>query len=187
MKDVGDLVGASAILCVAIRSLIDLQERLDVDATTLRLTREWETAARETHDNIDDRFHDLASTGPLERPFPEVPNTANWINSWHLGAGSFGSASLYIQFSDSGNITNRVVVKDCDYNQSQKKRDMYKEDNSLWTEDRNGAKIPMEVATVFDLREKPGSEYIVKILNWRMGPQGRHLFRLYLEVSCFNR
>lgn len=38
---------------------------------------------------------------------------------------------------------------------------MYDEETSLWTQDRDRAKIPMEAATMFDLREKPGSEYVV--------------------------
>lgn len=83
VKDAGDLVGASATLCVAIRELIDLQERLDGDVTTLRLTRAWEKAAREAHDDIDDRMHDLTSTGRLERPFPD-PNPGSWSRKFRV-------------------------------------------------------------------------------------------------------
>ena len=83
MKDAGDLIGASATLCVAIRELIDLQERLDGATTTLRLTRAWEKAAREAHDDIDDRMHDLTSTGRLERPFPD-PNPGSWSRKFRV-------------------------------------------------------------------------------------------------------
>jgi hypothetical protein len=183
MKRLGDLIGASASLCVAIRRLVDLQVQLDVDATTHNLTCAWEAAAKVTHNEIDGRMLDLTNTDQLEEAFPETSNTGNWIRSWHLGSGSFGSAALYVQYSEAGDITNRVVVKDCDYNQTTQKKRMFDEDDSLWTQDRNRARIPMEVATMYDLREKPGSRYVVKILNWRMGPDGRRLFRLYLEVS----
>jgi hypothetical protein len=186
MKDLGDLIGASASLCVAIRILVDLQVRLDVDVTTRNLTFAWETAAREKHREIDGRMLDLNNTGQLEDAFPESDESrdaGNWIRSWHLGAGSFESAGLYVQYSASGNITNRIVVKDCDYNQTKQTQRIFDEHDCLWTVDRNNAKIPMEVATMYDLREKPGSEYVVKILNWRMGPEGRRLFRLYIEVS----
>jgi hypothetical protein len=186
MKDLGDLIGASASLCGAIRILVDLQVRLDVDVTTRNLTFAWETAAREKHREIDGRMLDLNNTGQLEDAFPESDESrdaGNWIRSWHLGAGSFGSAGLYVQYSASGSMTNRVVVKDCDYNQTKQTQRIFDEHHCLWTVDRNNTKIPMEVATMYDLREKPGSEYVVKILNWRMGPEGRHFFRLYIEVS----
>jgi hypothetical protein len=186
MKDLGDLIGASASLCVTIRILVDLQVRLDVDVSTRNLTFAWETAAREKHREIDGKMLDLNNTGQLEDAFPESDESrdaGNWIRSWHLGAGSFGLAGLYVHYSASGNMTNRVVVKDCDYNQTKQTQRIFDEHDCLWTMDRNNTKIPMEVATMYDLREKPGSEYVVKILNWRMGPEGRRLFRLYIEVS----
>jgi hypothetical protein len=84
-------------------------------------------------------------------------------------------------------MTNRIVVKDCDYNQTKQTQRIFDEHHCLWTVDRNNTKIPMEVATMYDLREKPGSEYVVKILNWRMGPKGGRFFRLYLEISSCTR
>jgi len=183
MKRLGDLIGASASLRLAIRRLVDLQVELDVDKTARDLTCAWEEEAKTAHNEIDGRMLDLTNTGQLEEAFPETTSTGNWIRSWHLGSGCFGSAALYVQYSDAGDITNRVVIKDCDFNQTTDTKRMWDEDESLWTQDRNRARIPMEVATMYDLREKPGSEYVCKILNWRMGPLGRCLFRLYLEVS----
>jgi hypothetical protein len=42
-------------------------------------------------------------------------------------------------------------------------------------------KVPVEVQTMSDLRGKNGSEFIVRLLNWRMAKE-RRLYRLYLEV-----
>ena len=177
----GDLSGASASLCVAITALIDVQAKRDVADAAIKLTREWYKAARGKNDEINEKMLDVTGTSRLEKAFPEP---GNWIRSRHLGAGSFGAASLYLKFSDSGNIINRVVVKDCDYDQTAEKRHLWDgvEQKSMWTTDHRGAKIPMEVATMFDLRGRIGSEYVVRILNWRMAEK-RRLFRLYLEVS----
>jgi len=41
--------------------------------------------------------------------------------------------------------------------------------------------VPVEVQTMSDLRGRNGSEFIVKLQNWRMAKE-RRLYRLYLEV-----
>ena len=86
------------------------------------------------------------------------------------------------QLADTGDIINRVVVKDCDFNQNEDTRDNWENDPSLFGQNDDGRKVPTEVLTMFDLRGKQGSEYIVKILNWRIASK-RRLYRLYLEVS----
>jgi hypothetical protein len=72
MKDLGDLIGASASLCGAIRILVDLQVRLDVDVTTRNPTFAWETAAREKQREIDGKMLDLNNTGNWKTPSPRV-------------------------------------------------------------------------------------------------------------------
>jgi hypothetical protein len=51
--------------------------------------------------------------------------------------------------------------------------------------DHRDQSIPIEVQTMSDLRGKNGSEFIVKLLNWRIAKE-RRLYRLYLEYE-FNR
>lgn len=75
--------------------------------------------------------------------------------------------------------------KDCDLDQTEVHR-KYWDDPSLWTVDAAGERIPNEVKAMFDLRGRNGSEYIVKILNWRIA-EDRLAYRLYLEVSLIDR
>jgi hypothetical protein len=179
LKTLGDLCGMSATLCMAIMSLIDLQEENVEDDEIIDLTRDWETAARETNDILNNRLEELSGTDNLE---PAIPEHGNWIGSWFLGQGSFGRASLFFELSDSGEIINRVVVKDCDFNETARSKDTWDNDPSFFSHDHTGAWVPTEAMTMFDLRGKQGSEYIVKILNWRIARK-RRLCRLYLEVS----
>ena len=182
LKTLGDLCGMSATLCMAIMNLIDLQEEEleeEEEEGIIELTREWGTAARKTNGDLNNRLEELSGTDTLESAIPQI---GNWIGSWFLGSGSFGRASMFLELSDSGDITNRVVVKDCDFNETKRNRDQWDNDPSFFSQDHTGAWIPTEVMTMFDLRGKQGSEYIVKILNWRIARK-RRLYRLYLEVS----
>jgi hypothetical protein len=182
VKALGDLSGGSSNLCAALAHLLYLQGESAEDHGIINLTRRWEAATKRINRTINARLRELTGTENLE---DAIPNVKDWIGSWYLGAGSFGRASMYAQLSDTGDIINRVVVKDCDSNQNKETRDNWKNDPSLFTPNDDGRTVPTEVLTMFDLRGKQGSEYIVKILNWRIATK-RRLYRLYLEVSSSN-
>lgn len=147
------------------------------------LISEWEHVANRTHSKIRDELRELTGTSSLEDPNPDSTNTENpWTGPWFLGFGAFGRALMYTQLSETGDIINRVVVKECDHNQTEEDRYLWDHDPSLFSRDDDGTKVPTEVVTMFDLRGKQGSGYIVKILNWRIAGR-RRLFRIYLEVS----
>jgi hypothetical protein len=179
VKALGDLSGGSSNLCAALAHLLYLQGESAEDQGIINLTRRWEAVTKRTNRKINARLRELTGTENLE---DAIPNVKDWIGSWYLGAGSFGRASMYAQLSDTGDIVNRVVVKDCDFNQNEDTRDNWENDPSLFGQNDDGRKVPTEVLTMFDLRGKQGSEYIVKILNWRIASK-RRLYRLYLEVS----
>lgn len=180
MKTLGELCGQSATLCMAIASLIYVQDTYAEDETIIELTRNWQTAAKKTNEDINKRLQELAGTETLEDDIPKNDSEL-WIGSWYLGVGSFGRASMYVQLGDPGNIINRVVVKECVFNQNERQKNTWDKDPSFFSKDHTGARVPTEVMTMFDLRGKQGSGYIVKILNWRI-TRKRRLYRLYLEV-----
>ena len=179
LKVLGAYSGESANLCLALRHLIDQQVKVGDNEMVLGLIRGWEAATKKKHTQINESLRKLTRTEDLDDP---LPKNGEWIGSWYLGAGSFGRASVYMQLDDSGNIANCVVLKEVDYNQDEDQIWTWDNDMGLFSEDHTGAKIPMEVKTMYDLRGKQGSEYIVKILNWRIARERRY-YRIYLEVS----
>lgn len=172
-----ETVRALASLNFCIGQLVAVQRQLKVEQLTIDLTEGWRVAADEEHDeamgNLDERYN-LRS---YEKPFLGQPG---WLGGWFLGEGAFGRAQLYLRQDDSGNVSNEVVVKDCDFDQDRQSR-LHWEYPSLWTTDGRGRSVPTEVKTMIDLRGRQGSEYIVKLLNWRIATE-RRLYRLYLEV-----
>ena len=174
-----DLSGRSSTLCAALAHLLHMQRKHGQDQTIINLTRDWEAAAKITHRDINERLRELTGTENLD---DAIPNEKDWIGSWHLGAGSFGRAPMDAQLSNTGSIINRVVAKECDFNRDKDTRDTWDNDPSFSSKNDNKVKVPTEVLTMFDLRGKKGSEYVVKILNWRIATK-RRLYRLYLEVS----
>lgn len=44
---------------------------------------------------------------------PDQPDGTHWQSGRLLGSGSFGSAFIWFQLDDQGNVVDRVVVKDC--------------------------------------------------------------------------
>jgi hypothetical protein len=90
MKRLGDLIGASASLCVAIRRLVDLQVQLDVDATTHNLTCAWEAAAKVTHNEIDGRMLDLTTRTNWKKPFLKLQTPATGLGPGILDLGVSG-------------------------------------------------------------------------------------------------
>jgi hypothetical protein len=178
-KIVEDISGAYSKLCAALANLRHLQEKHAVDETIVKLTRRWEDKTRRNHSAIRNRLRQQTGTEGLQHAIPE---TRDWIGPWHLGAGSFGRASMYAKLSDTGDIIDRVVVKDCDHDQNADVRETWDEGPSFFSLNDDEEEVPTEVLTMFDLKGKQGSEYIVKILNWRIASE-RRLYRLYLEVS----
>lgn len=177
-KVLGDLCEASSTLCVALAHLIYLQTLVGQDKRVIDLTCDWEVVVKQRHNEIYAEVHEVNGTSDFEYPFPN--NT--WVGSWFLGEGAFGTASMYAKLDHTGNVINRVVVKNCDLNQAEDNRDLWDNDPSFFAKDDDGKKFPLEIVTMFDLRGKQGSEYIVKILNWRIAEK-RKFYRIYLEVS----
>ena len=103
------------------------------------------------------------------------------MGSWPLGTGTFGSTHLFIRKNEHGQICNRIVIKNCDFDQSERQRRIWDHEKWFWVKDHSDQSIPIEVQTMSDLRGKNGSEFIVKLLNWRIAKE-RRLYRLYLEV-----
>jgi len=143
------------------------------------LTERWRSTVRNTsaRANRDLAIHDNLAT--YESP---LPHGDGWTGSWPLGSGSFGSAQLFVQQNTSGQICNRVVVKDCDYDRPGFYEDLWNSKRWwFWLKDLRDKDIPVEVKTMSTLRRRIGSEYVVKLLSWRIAEE-RKLYRLYLEV-----
>jgi hypothetical protein len=155
LEIIRNLSGASSNLRAALLKLLHLQAEHAVEETIVNLTRRWEAAVKQDHREIANGLRELTGTGGLQ---DAIPNTKDWVGPWHLGAGSFGSAPMYAKLSNTGDIINRVVVKDCDHNQDAHLREIWNKDPSFFPLNDAKEKVPTEVLTMFDLKGKQGSE-----------------------------
>lgn len=132
---------------------------------------------------------------PTSRSLPPQPPSASppdagWVALGPVGpAGGFAQPYLLVRQDPAANTENvsssfaqyrsrlaevaqqRVVVKDSSFNDLLQKVQMWKNRKWFWSRDRNNDLIPTEIKTMFDLRGRVGSEYIAKILSWRMSRQ----------------
>lgn len=141
---------------------------------------EWRQAANEERDKYYKVALKYTETDMLEDSNGEPKR---WVGRQTLGEGCFGQAHLYVQLDRYFGIVNRVVAKDCDLRMP-KAKGLWKSED-LWTTDTTDSdaeKVPKEVKAIYDLRGKQGSEYVVRILNWRIAEKER-FYRLHLEVS----
>lgn len=172
------IVSALAFLYIVIRKLVAAQKAHGVEDKTIKLTEAWSDAVHEANEEASDVLDQMHHVAAYEKA---IPKQSEWIGSWYLGEGAYGTVRLFRKLDDSGNILNQVVVKDCDYDQDIDSRRNWDELQWMWTTDARDNTVPIEVKTMIDLRGRRGSEYIVKLLNWRIA-EGRRLVRLYLEV-----
>lgn len=172
----------SADLSLALGALIVAQKVNNVDEESIRLTEEWQATVRAG--NI--KSHE-SSVGNEDVAGYEsaIAHGDGWVGSWPLGSGTFGRAHLFVRQSGRGQICRRLVVKDCDYESGTAQRDIWDLFDWFWVKDHRDQDIPVEVKTMSDIRGKIGSEFIVRILNWRLAKDIR-LYRIYLEVCIVN-
>ncbi|KXS99602.1 hypothetical protein AC579_5768 [Pseudocercospora musae] len=98
-----------------------------------------------------------------------------WIGPVFLGEGGHGKVSLWIKQDMAGRIVDRVTVKETvNYNSN--------DDASLgvW---KAPQPISLEVAAMYKLKHLPGSDYIVKIRNFKTKApvDGKLAYRFYAE------
>lgn len=167
---------ACVSLQIALFSLLAVEKRLTLDQETQRWASEWYTDVSE---DCKIARRDLAKIMDSGRFVDAMPTETNWTGGWSIGFGTFANVYLFVRHDENGMISNRVVAKDNYYEE----HDTWRYD-CFWTTMPNGERIPNEVKAMFDLRGKQGSEFIVKILNWRMSTAAR-FFRIYTEYLPF--
>ena len=179
------LSGARSNLYLALGALITAQKSPDsrhVDQQPIALMERWRAVVWDDLMHANDA---VAKHDRLEDYESPVPRVESWVGSWPLGSGASGTTHLFVNQNEHGQICNRVVIKNCDNDQNDYQRRLWDrrdtDNNWSWVRDHRGQKIPVEVKTMSDLRGKNGSEFIVKLLNWRIS-NARRLYRLYLEV-----
>jgi serine/threonine protein kinase len=163
-------------LYIALVTLVAVQKRIGIDHTTQARTLQWQVEVGKDCDLALDGQETLAKTYGLESAFPQG---SHWTGGWLIGSGGFAKVYLYFQHDDNGTTTNRVVAKDSDH-----RNDAAWDTECNWFVEPDGELILMEVKTMFDLRGREGSEYILKILNWRMSTKNR-LLRIYTAFAPF--
>ena len=176
-----ELSGALSDVYLALGALIAAQESREtgyVPPQTIGLTQKWQAAVFDTLIQSNDNVAEYDKIDMYESP---MPRAGGWVGSWPLGTGTFGSTHLFIRKNEHGQTCNRIVIKNCDFDQSERQRRIWDDEKWFWVKDHRDQSIPIEVQTMSDLRGKNGSEFIVKLLNWRIAKE-RRLYRLYLEV-----
>ena len=73
----------------------------------------------------------------------------------------------------------RIVVKDSDFSNN---RDLWSSADAIWTEDvrdvKGQALIPTEIAALYNLRSRKGSETIIEARGW-------HVFLAHLTIRLY--
>ncbi|KXS99603.1 hypothetical protein AC579_5769 [Pseudocercospora musae] len=101
--------------------------------------------------------------------------SGSWMGPMFLGAGSHGTASVWVKQDAAGRISDRVTVKDTN-NQ-----------NPNYTNATGVVQppptMPMEAVAMLKLVDLPGSSSVVNIRNWRskMPFATRPGYRIYME------
>ena len=175
-EQLGLASGPNADLWLALGVLVEALESQAsgrLDPTTVGLTKRWRATV---WDDLTESNENVATHDKVDMYETPKPQRERWMGSWPLGSGTFGSTHLFIQRDENGQICNRVVVKDCNYEGSE-----IWDQEWFWLKDHRDQDVPVEVKTMSDLRGRIGSEFIVKLLSWRIAKE-RRLYRLYLEV-----
>jgi hypothetical protein len=174
------LSSAHADLELALGVLVAAQKRENLKELTVNLTEKWQATVWNSTSQAN---RDLARYDEFTTYKSALPREDGWVGSWPLGSGSYGATHLFVRQDRSGQICNRVVTKDCDYNRPDRPDFglLWSTAKWFWRKDHRDKDIPTEVKAMSDLRGKIGSEFVVKILNWRIAEK-RKFYRLYLEV-----
>ena len=77
-----------------------------------------------------------------------------------------------------------MVVEDSYFDQKPSQLHMWKDETAWATDEDTGRRVPAEVQAMLNVRIKLGSEYIVKLLNWKMVEKMK-MYRLYLELCPY--
>ncbi|KAI7086039.1 hypothetical protein KC356_g5397 [Hortaea werneckii] len=110
-----------------------------------------------------------------------------WVGGWRFSdGGAFAAApELWLKRDSAGLVVDRIVVKDSDYSTD---REMWSAADIIWTEDVRDTKglalIPTEVAALYNLRSRKGSETIIEARGWRVFPP-QLTIRLYTTYCPF--
>ncbi|RMY03053.1 hypothetical protein D0868_07658 [Hortaea werneckii] len=98
---------------------------------------------------------------------------AKWVGGWRFtSGGEFAAApELWLKRDSAGLVIDvkRIVVKDSDFSTN---RELWTSSGVIWTEDvrdiTGHALIPTEVAALYNLRSRKGSETIIEARGWRV-------------------
>ncbi|KXS99124.1 hypothetical protein AC578_3534, partial [Pseudocercospora eumusae] len=110
-----------------------------------------------------------------QREARNVDLSGSWMGPMFLGAGSHGSASVWIKQDANGRISDRVTVKD-----TNNANPNYLNTTAVVQPPEF---MPMEAVAMLKLMDLPGSSSVVNIRNWRskMFFQGSAGYRIYME------
>ncbi|RMY01810.1 hypothetical protein D0867_11268 [Hortaea werneckii] len=129
----------------------------------------------------------------LEAMRQDLRVSKRWIGGWELGAGSFGSAAVWVKQDSQGRIIDRIAVKDTilaadflwDHNSDQWALDPSEPKDKRYREDEQLSKAPTEAVALLRLRSRVGApECIVRIRNWRLQSEKR-MYRLLMEFCPY--
>ncbi|KAF7186650.1 G2-specific protein kinase nimA [Pseudocercospora fuligena] len=125
--------------------------------------------------NQQRRLGKKAKKALKQREARNVDLSSSWMGPMFLGAGSHGTASIWIKQDAAGRISDRVAVKDTNSLNP----------NYLYASGvvQPPPAMPMEAVAMLKLIDLPGSSSIVNIRNWRSKmPYGtRPGHRIYME------
>ncbi|KAI7237272.1 hypothetical protein KC330_g3243 [Hortaea werneckii] len=115
-----------------------------------------------------------------------------WIGGWELGAGSFGSAAIWVKQDSQGRIIDHIAVKNTilvdflwDHNNDHWALDPSEPKDKKYRRDERPSKAPTEAVAMLRLRSRVGApECIVRIRNWRLQSEKR-MYRLLMEFCPY--
>ncbi|KAI7120488.1 hypothetical protein KC337_g13852 [Hortaea werneckii] len=112
---------------------------------------------------------------------------SNWVGGWRFASGGEFAAApeLWLKRDSAGLVIDRIVVKDSDFSNN---RELWSSAGAIWTEDvrdpKSQALIPAEVAALYNLRSRKGSETVIEARGWRVFPT-QLTIRLYTTYCPF--
>ncbi|KAI7706303.1 hypothetical protein KC353_g12332, partial [Hortaea werneckii] len=208
------LIQARRAFRVAIADLLDLLERdvEDLDPPDERIVGNmgWsgrqldgmykeETDLKDADENqLNDTLQPQIESGEqraserLEAMRQDLGVSKQWIGGWELGAGSFGSAAVWVKQDSQGRIIDRIGVKDTilvdylwDHNNDHWALDPSEPKDKRYRRDERPSKAPTEAVAMLRLRSRVGApECIVQIRNWRLQSEKR-MYRLLMEFCPY--
>ncbi|KAI7355628.1 hypothetical protein KC320_g2736 [Hortaea werneckii] len=94
-----------------------------------------------------------------------------WVGGWRFASGGEFAAApeLWLKRDSAGLVIDRIVVKDSDFSNN---RELWSSAGAIWTEDvrdvKGQALIPTEIAALYNLRSRKGSETVIEARGWRV-------------------